>query len=296
VFAGALILALAAPSAAHPQASSGATAAPQVTARQVVERIQQRTGGPDLASWRGPTVDTVKAGDLDTPVTGVATTFSATMDVLKKAAARGANLVIAHEPTFYDHRDETAWLGDDPVLQEKLGFIAKHKLVVWRFHDHAHAAAGQPDRVLQGMVKALGWEAHQNAARPHVFSRPEIRLEDLAREIRSRLASRTLRVVGDRDLRVSRLAFVPGAAPRDVQVAAFREDVEAVVVGESREWETVLYAVDAAAQGRRKGLIVIGHDLSEEAGMRECADWLRGFVTEVPVEFLPAGEPFWAPE
>jgi hypothetical protein len=81
-----------------------------------------------------------------------------------------------------------------------------------------------------------------------------------------------------------------------VQVAAFREDVEAVVVGESREWETVLYAVDAAAQGRRKGLIVIGHDLSEEAGMRECADWLRGFVTEVPVEFLPAGEPFWAPE
>jgi hypothetical protein len=27
--------------------------------------------------------------------------------------------------------------------------------------------------------------------------------------------------------------------------------------------------------------------------MGECARWLKTFVTEVPVEFVPAGEPFW---
>jgi hypothetical protein len=36
------------------------------------------------------------------------------MEVLQRAAARKANLIIAHEPTFYNHLDETAWLGDDP--------------------------------------------------------------------------------------------------------------------------------------------------------------------------------------
>lgn len=275
---------------------SAAAPAVTLTARQVVDRLQEKAGGPDRESWRGPTVDTLKAGELDTPVTGIVTTFSATMDVLKKAVARGANLIVAHEPTFYDHQDETAWLGADPVLEEKLAYLRQHKLVVFRFHDHAHAAPGLPDLVLKGMVAALGWEAHQNSAEPYLFSRPEIRLEDLAREIKTRLGARTLRVVGDRDLKVSRIAFAPGAAGRDRQIAAFRGEVDLLVVGESREWETVLYAVDAVGQGRRKGLVLIGHDLSEEAGMQECAAWIRTFVSEVKVDYLPAGEPFWAPE
>ena len=40
----------------------------------------------------------------------------------------------------------------------------------------------------------------------------------------------------------------------------------------------------------------MGHVVSEELGMKECADWLRSFVPEVPIEFIPAGEPFWVPE
>jgi hypothetical protein len=30
--------------------------------------------------------------------------------------------------------------------------------------------------------------------------------------------------------------------------------------------------------------------------MEECARWLKTFVSEVPVEFVPAREPFWAPK
>ena len=267
-----------------------------MTARQIVERIQERAGGRDSESWRGPTVDTVKAGELDTPVTGIATTFSATMDVLQRAVARGANLVVAHEPTFYDHLDEAAWLGADPVLEEKLAYVRKHKLVVWRFHDHAHSASGQPDLVLKGMVAGLGWEGFQDPANPYLFIVPLTRLEDLAREVKRRLGIRTLRVVGDKDLKVARIAFAPGAAGRDRQIKALAGDVDVLVAGESREWETVLYVVDAVGQGRRKALILMGHDVSEERGMQECASWLKTFVPEVPIEFVPAGEPFWAPE
>ena len=276
----------------------GAEAAKELTARQVIERIQEHTGGRDGDAWKGPTVDTFKAGDPETPVTGIATTFSATMEVLQRAAARKANLIIAHEPTFYNHMDETAWLGDDPVLQAKLAYVKEHHLVVWRFHDHWHRpSGGQPDGVLKGMVTALGWAAFQSADEPYRFRVPETTLTDLAGQIKKRLGIRTLRVVGDPRLKVSEVAYLPGAAGREHQVKALQSaQVQVLVAGESAEWEAVLHVVDAVGQGRPKGLILMGHVASEELGMKECVDWLRPFVPEVPIEFIPAGEPFWVPE
>jgi putative NIF3 family GTP cyclohydrolase 1 type 2 len=293
-----ILLALfAASSATGIESTQASATSPPPTARQIIERIQDHTGRREGEAWRGPTVDTVKAGDLDTPVTGIATTFSATMEVLQRAVARGANLIVAHEPTFYDHLDETAWLGSDVVLEAKLEYIRKHKLVVWRFHDHWHHAPGQPDGVLKGMVAGLGWEGFQSSTTPYFFTVPEIRLEDLARQVKQRLGIRTLRVVGDRDLKVRRVGFAPGAAGRERQIKALAsDDVQVLLVGESREWETVLYVVDAVGQGRPRGLILLGHDVSEELGMKECAAWLKAFVSEVPIEYIPAGEPFWSPE
>ena len=40
----------------------------------------------------------------------------------------------------------------------------------------------------------------------------------------------------------------------------------------------------------------MGHIPSEQAGMIYCAKWLQTFVTEVPIEFVPAAEPFWSPD
>jgi putative NIF3 family GTP cyclohydrolase 1 type 2 len=68
-----------------------------------------------------------------------------------------------------------------------------------------------------------------------------------------------------------------------------------LVVGEQREWEGVEYAQDTVAAGHKKGLIILGHAISEDPGMDECARWLKTFITEVPIEFIPAGEPFWRP-
>jgi putative NIF3 family GTP cyclohydrolase 1 type 2 len=74
-----------------------------------------------------------------------------------------------------------------------------------------------------------------------------------------------------------------------------RPDVDVLVIGESREWEGIEYARDAVTAGKKKGLIVLGHVPSEESGMEECARWLKTFVSEVPIEFMPSGEPFWTP-
>jgi hypothetical protein len=48
--------------------------------------------------------------------------------------------------------------------------------------------------------------------------------------------------------------------------------------------------------GIAKGWIMLGHVVSEEAGMLEMAQWIKGFVPEVPVQLVKAGEPFWIPK
>jgi putative NIF3 family GTP cyclohydrolase 1 type 2 len=264
----------------------------RLTARQVVERIQKNVAVP----WRADTVDTFKTGDPDAPVTGIAVAMMGTYDVLQRAAAKGLNMVITHEPIFYGHRDATADLEaeKDPVYAAKKALIEGKGLVVFRFHDHWHAR--RPDGVQVGMVRALGWEKYRNGASYNFFTLPEIRVDQLAAQIRESLHIGTLRVVGDPALRVTKVAMSPGAPGFGSHRATLqRDDVEALLIGEAQEWETIEYAVDAAGQGKRKALIVLGHIPSEQAGMEECARWLKTFVSEVPVEFLPTAEPFWAP-
>ena len=263
-----------------------------LTAAQVIDRIKANVGVP----WMTETVDTIKAGDPATPVTGVATTMMATYDVLERAAAAHRNLIITHEPTFYGHQDQTTDLENekDPTFLAKKALIEKHHLVVWRFHDHWHRR--RPDGILLGMVKALGWESNQRADDPSVFSFEETTLESLAADIRRKLDAKTLRVVGDPQLKVNTVALSPGFAgyPNNRRLLQM-PDVQVVIIGEAHEWEGIEQAGDASAAGLQKALIAIGHIPSEQAGMEECARWLRTFVTEVPVDFVPTKDPFWQP-
>jgi hypothetical protein len=70
--------------------------------------------------------------------------------------------------------------------------------------------------------------------------------------------------------------------------------LDAVVIGEPVEWEASPYFMDAIASGQKKGMIVLGQQASEEPGCGEMAAWLKSFIAEVPVEWMPAGEPFTA--
>jgi putative NIF3 family GTP cyclohydrolase 1 type 2 len=262
----------------------------RLTAREVVAAIQQHIGIP----WMEKTVDTFKAGNPDTPVTGIATTMMATLDVLQRAAGNGQNLIITHEPTFYQHTDDRPEGMDenDLVWADKRAFIEKNHLVIWRFHDHWHRM--KPDGILAGMVHELRWEKFQNADSPNLFAMPETTVEKLAVDVAQRLDTPVMRVVGNRDMKVTKVALSPGFGGF-VRETHFLEmdSVEVLLVGETREWETVEYAADAVTEGRRKALIVIGHVPSEQAGMGECARWLKTFIKDVPIVFVPTKQPFW---
>jgi putative NIF3 family GTP cyclohydrolase 1 type 2 len=267
----------------------------RLTAGEAWSRIQKRYAPAPPAD----TVDTLKAGDPETPVTGIVTTFLDTMAVLREAVRLGDNLVISHEPTFYNHRDETKAFVDDPVYKEKLAYIEQHHLVVYRLHDEIHAdPAG--DHILAGFYEAMGWSMYPHPATPfgqYFVTIPPTTLEELARSLEAKLHIQTLRVEGDPRLPITHVALVPGAGGLEVQVQALNAPgVDVLIAGEAREWETVEYVRDAVTQGRKKAMILLGHEVSEEPGMEQAAKELRVLFPGMRVNHVSAGQPLWNPE
>lgn len=101
--------------------------------------------------------------------------------------------------------------------------------------------------------------------------------------------------VGDPAAPIRRVGLSPGFTSPSANRQIFQsDDVEALIIDEAHEWETIEYAVDAITAGKKKGLIVIGHIPSEEAGMEECARWLATFMEDVPIEFVATRDPLHA--
>ena len=261
-----------------------------LTAQDVIALIQKNVH----CEWSLNTVDTFKIGDPSTTVTGIVTTFTASQDVLQKAVDAKCNLIIAHEPAFYNHMDDVTPLQGDPVQEKKKKFIEDHGLVLMRFHDHIHKM--KPDGILVGMIDKLGWKSYQTKDDPDVFELPKTTLRDLPQKLKTTFAANTIRVIGNPDLETTKIGFSPGADSSLNQIGTLqRDDVEVLIIGETREWETVEYVRDASIQGKRKALIILGHNLSEEYGMKYCAEWLKTFIKDIPIQFIPAGSPYWAP-
>ena len=260
-----------------------------MTAGEIVDRVLAEIGCGTIEG----TIDTFKAGSPEADVAGVATTFLATYDVLARAAERGLNFVITHEPTFYHHREETDAIEGDAVLAAKRELIERTGVVIWRCHDYWHRR--RPDGIDAGLFEAMGWAGRQADDDPKVLALPEAPVGELAAALKAKLSARAVRVVGDAEMATGKVGLCLGAVSAARQIRKLqRPDVEVLVVGEAREWETVEYVRDAAAQGRRKAMIVLGHCASEEAGMAYFARWLAGLIPSLPVEFVPAGDPFLA--
>jgi len=259
------------------------------SAAKVIEAIIEHTKSPVIPN----TVDVIKEGDPETPVTGIITTMFGTMEVLKKAVEMKCNLIVVHEPLYYNHLDNTSQFRNDPVFLEKQKFINDHKLVVWRFHDYIHSI--RPDGIMTGMVRTLGWNEFVVNGDLTRFKLPETSLDDLLRNLKMKFNKNAFYVIGNPEMKLTRVRLLPGAPGSMAQIAALRdENTDVVIAGEVNQWETYEYARDAVSQGKSKAIIFLGHVASEESGMKECAGWLKGFIKDVPVSFVESGPSYWS--
>ena len=278
-------LAAAMPLALGPRTAGSAT----VSASEVMERIRKQIG----VEWKPDSVDGVKAGDPAKPVTGIATTALSTMAVLQQAAKAGANLVITFEPASY-WRNDPAPAAPDPIVTARTALVDRHQLVLVRLRDHWRQR--QPDPLAEGLGDALGWTRYRAAGDPSRYTIPPVTLSALAADVKKRLEARGgVRIIGDPQTQVRTVALLPGSTPIAASLATLPE-VDLVLGGEVREWESAEYARDIVDSGQKKGLMLVGRIVSEEPGMRACAAWLRTLVPEVTVTHVSAGDPYWRPE
>src|SRR5947207_1778121 len=143
------------------------------TIQAIIETILAAIPGAPFPN----TVDTVKIGDPRQKMTGIAVTFLATVAVIEQAIQRGANLIIAHEPTFYHHLDATGWLEGDSVYAAKRRLLEEHGIVIWRFHDYLHSL--QPDPTTTGILRALDWTPYALPESLHICHLPPRSLRNL---------------------------------------------------------------------------------------------------------------------
>lgn len=278
-----------------------------MTVRQIVDAIIQKTGVPPLPQER--TCDKLMTGNWETEVKKIATTFMATVDVIRRAVREGANLIITHEPTWFTGADDTGWLEDDEVYRLKRELAEETGVAIWRFHDHMHFAA--EDGIFRGFEQETGWAKYRMAP-PQVdtlgfgvhnkpdgcYEIPQTTLRELCMFFKDRFGMDVVQIIGNPDMKVSRVGVLPGGGSLGLgtEYMPMRymrlRDADVLVCGDITEWTLPAYVRDAAQLGLNRGILVLGHERSEEPGMKHLGAWLKDIVENTPVVFLDAGEPF----
>ena len=284
-----------------------------ISSQGLIDRIQKNLGVPWQSQRSDGFSDGILLGSPEETVTGIVTTFAPTLEVLRRAVASGKNTIICREAPFYSRGERAPlfWrnspappkevIDNDSVCRAKQDFISQNKLVIIRFFDNWDART--TDGQLHGLARVLGWDRFHVSAtngadaydpRNVYFQPPQTSLNNLAQDLKQKLKIHAVRVIGNPTSSVSKVALTHGLLlVADAERILREPDVDVVIAGDVVEWEAGPYFQDLVTARRAKGLILIGDEPSEDPGSGEVASWLKGFVTEVPIEWTPAGEPFW---
>jgi len=261
------------------------TVSDSFTVKQVMDLFTSQIKGAPFAN----TVDTLKSGSPDTKVTGIVTAMFATIEVIRKAIDLGANFIIAHEPTFYNHTDDVSWLQNDDVYRYKADLLKQHNIAVWRNHDYIHSLV--PDGVTTGVLAQLEWQKYADTTIPNIITLPPMDLKDLIGHAKKKLNIDKVRFIGDPAQSCKRILLMPGAAGGRRQIEAIRQvKPEVLICGEISEWETAEYVRDARAKGDNISLVILGHIASEEPGSEFMLNWLKEKLPSIKATHISPGK------
>lgn len=267
---------------------------------EIVNEIIKKTGMDRLPDHM--TCDLLIAGNENMEVTKIVTTFMATVEVIEKTIEAGANFIITHEPTWFTGKDSIEWLGDDPVYIEKKKLIEDNEIAIWRFHDHMHM--GNEDLIYRGYDLETNWGKYKikNPGQYEHFGAcyqiPVMTLEELCRYFKETLDMKVIQIVGSPKMKVERVGVLVGGGSLGLGVEELpmlimkQNRLDLLICGDITEWTISAYIRDAAAMGMNKGMLILGHERSEEMGMKHLGSWLKDITGDIETQFIDAGEPF----
>jgi putative NIF3 family GTP cyclohydrolase 1 type 2 len=239
------------------------------------------------APWvdRDKTVDTVKAGDPTRQVRTVAVCWIASIENLRRAHELGCELLITHEPTFWEHSpEEQHYRTVEPGLT-KQNFLRETGLVVLRVHDvwDNWPDLGIRDSWARGL--GLSYLVAEDSTRWHgVYAIAETTLLGFAQSVADRvqvLGQDSVQVIGDPAMKVSRPAVGVGCGGPDKDAIDLGADVLIVCFDGASYWQKRQRFAELGV-----GVITVEHGTSEMWGLENLARYLRETFPSLKVHYL----------
>jgi putative NIF3 family GTP cyclohydrolase 1 type 2 len=269
------------------------------------------------AHWTEERWDGLQSGTLDVPVTGIAVVWSPELPLLRNAVALGCNLILCKDPLYW-FEDEgplkadfitsrisegttgpTAWdvIEKTELYRMKRDFVADNKLNVYRLSQNWD---GGKELATTGFLRTLAWTPTESfvADDRYPYTRtafvqiPTKNLIQVAAHAKRSLGAKSTRLLGDRSARVTKVAVHPGylTLPAALRIGEV-PGLDAILTGETCEWEAFVYAEDWISSGHGKGLIMTGLAVASDTAARELASWISTFIP-TKIKFFAAGDPF----
>lgn len=261
-------------SAAHSQPAPSATpdtAQRQTTANDIRKYLLQRVPAVNPEK----TVDTIEAGDGDQPIKKAGVCWYPSIETLKAAHAAGCELLICHEPLYWDHPSRSQIWRNRPPGLAKTQFLEETKMVILRAHDTMDRLPEVGIR--DSWARVLGLE-NLTLARPDdpfhgVYRMKPMPLRDFAREVARRtksLGQDSVQVIGDPKRMVSRPAIGVGCITPDTEEIDAGADVLIVCFDGASYWKTRERLHEAGA-----AVITLEHGTTEMPGMESLTKHLN---------------------
>ena len=233
------------------------------------------------------TVDQFMAGNPDSEVQGIATTWLATNARLREAASLGLNFVIAHEGAFYPQYQNTP--SGDRHHAEKRQLIEELDITLMRCHDtwDRMPQVGIPD----AWASFLGFPTETRAIESFykICLVGDRTVEDIARLVLEKvrpLGQKVVHIIGNRETRVHRMAVGTGAITRLPEMFALGADILLVTDDGISTTAAGLWSLDLEVP-----MLVVNHATAELPGMMAMVGYIERHFPGVPVKYLPGEFP-----
>ena len=239
------------------------------------------------------TVDTVKIGDPSKPVIRAGVCWYPAIDTIRAALADACDLLITHEPTFWEHAaPEQQWRTKAPGIAKR-ELLEKSGMVVLRVHD---SWDNWPDiGIRDAWARGLGLTRRikeGSLLRWHALYEVEPQtLRQFARYVAARiapLAEDAAQVMGDPDRIVSRPSLGVGCACPDAEMVEAGSDVCIVCYDGAGYWNVRERLVEMGA-----AVITVEHGTSEMWGLESLRDHLAQTFPNVEFRYYAEHPRTW---
>jgi len=244
------------------------------------------------SDWVDPeeTVDRVIVGDPEKEAARCAVTWIPSFNAIRTAVELGVDLLVCHEPTFWDHRDDRP--ENNPRSAEKLRYIEENDLVILRNHDcwDRWPDIGIPwawGKFLdfEGPPAEFGADGYQ-----HRHDIEPVALDEFASRVAAKcteIGEPMVQVTGDGSQMVSKIGVGTGCG---CSIDAYLEmgcDCSIVCDDGSCYWSVIQMSQDLG-----HAVVRVNHGTSEEPGMVTLTRYINENLDGIAAELIPHGSTF----